>query len=84
MPRPKPLEPLKPREIRLSDKDWQTFRSSGGVDALRMWLNRTTKSAARRKARDEAIRADLSCGLPVAVLVSKYALSKTTIYRITR
>ena len=84
MPRPKPPEPLKPRQIRLSDSDWQKLREAGGPAAMRLWLNRTTESAARRKSRDEAIRLGLGCGLSVAVLASKYELSKKTIYEITR
>ena len=38
MPRPKPPEPLKSRFIRLSDTEWETFKSLGGADWLRKFM----------------------------------------------
>lgn len=38
MPRPKPPEPLKPREIRLSDSQFQKLQGLGGAAWLRRFL----------------------------------------------
>ena len=38
MPRPKPPEPLKPREIRLSDTQWLILKQLGGATWLREML----------------------------------------------
>ena len=35
MPRPKPPQPLKPREIRMSDEQWEKFKAHGGAAWLR-------------------------------------------------
>ena len=35
MPRPKPPEPLKGRQIRMSDTEWAKFKEMGGADWLR-------------------------------------------------
>ena len=38
MPRPKPPEPLNPRQIRMSDSQWEAFQAWGGADRLRQFL----------------------------------------------
>jgi hypothetical protein len=38
MPRPKPLEPLKGRQIRMSDTEWAMFKSMGGAEWLRKMM----------------------------------------------
>lgn len=38
MPRPKPPEPLKPREIRLSDQQFAKLKELGGAAWLRRFL----------------------------------------------
>lgn len=38
MPRPKPPEPLKGRQIRLSDTEWRVFRDMGGAAWLRKMM----------------------------------------------
>lgn len=40
MPRPKPPEPLRPRVIRLSDRQMLVFKQLGGVQWLRELLNK--------------------------------------------
>ncbi len=40
MPRPKPPEPLKPRYIRLSDKQFTILNHLGGADWLRKLLEK--------------------------------------------
>lgn len=40
MPRPKPPEPLKPREIRLSDRQWLILKQLGGAQWLREALDK--------------------------------------------
>ena len=38
MPRPRPPEPLKPRQMRLSDSEWTKFKEVGGAEWLRKVL----------------------------------------------
>ncbi len=38
MPRPKPPEPLKNRQIRMSDSEWANFKKLGGADWLRKYV----------------------------------------------
>jgi len=43
MPRPKPPEPLKHRFIRMSDSEWEKFKSLGGADWLRKFMRSKPK-----------------------------------------
>jgi hypothetical protein len=38
VPRPKPPEPLKPRQLRMSDTEWLKFKEMGGADWLRKFM----------------------------------------------
>ena len=40
MPRPKPPEPLSPRFVRMSDKQWLIFKHLGGSEWLRAELEK--------------------------------------------
>jgi hypothetical protein len=40
MPRAKPLEPLEPRYMRMSDRHWMIFKQLGGSDWLRGLLDK--------------------------------------------
>jgi len=40
VPRPKPPEPLKPRFMRMSDRQWMIFTQLGGADWLRGLLEK--------------------------------------------
>jgi len=40
MPRPKPLEPITFRNIRMSDRQWMIFNQLGGADWLRTFLEK--------------------------------------------
>jgi len=40
MPRPKPPAPLKVRYVRLSDKQWMILQQLGGLDWLRVLLEK--------------------------------------------
>ncbi len=40
MPRPKPPEPLKFRNIRMSDRQWMIFNQLGGAEWLRALLDK--------------------------------------------
>jgi hypothetical protein len=40
MPRAKPLEPLKHRYLRMSDRQWMIFKQLGGADWLRVLLDK--------------------------------------------
>jgi hypothetical protein len=40
MPRPKPPEPLKGRQIRVSDRQWLIFKQLGGTQWLRELLDK--------------------------------------------
>jgi len=43
MPRPKPPMPLKGRQVRMSDVEWQMFKELGGAD----WLRKHVKQKAK-------------------------------------
>jgi len=43
MPRPKPPEPLKGRQIRLTDRHMMIFQELGGIDWLRKHLDKSAK-----------------------------------------
>lgn len=43
MPRPKPPEPLKGRQIRMADSEWAKFQEMGGAD----WLRRIMRTRPR-------------------------------------
>ena len=40
MPRAKPPEPLEPRYMRMSDRQWMIFKQLGGADWLRVLLDK--------------------------------------------
>lgn len=40
MPRPKPLEPIKIRYIKMSDRQWIMFNELGGADWLRKFVEK--------------------------------------------
>jgi len=40
MPRPKPPEPLRGRQIRMSDRHWVIFQHLGGAEWLRVLLEK--------------------------------------------
>ena len=40
MPRPKPPEPIKGRQIRVSDRQWMIFQQLGGIKWLRAELEK--------------------------------------------
>ena len=40
MPRPKPIEPIKPRYIKMSDRQWIIFNHLGGAEWLRALLDK--------------------------------------------
>lgn len=42
MPRPKPPNPLKGRQVRLSDIEWAMLQHLGGAEWLRNVLNKTS------------------------------------------
>jgi hypothetical protein len=52
MPRPKPLEPLKTRAVRLSDRHMLIFKELGGIDWLRDHLDKKAKMPAKYYRRE--------------------------------
>ena len=52
MPRPKPLEELKPRWMRLSDRQVMIFQELGGIDWLRKHLDKSAKMPAKYYRRE--------------------------------
>jgi len=40
MPRPKPPEPIKPRYIKMSDRQWMILNQLGGAEWLRALLDK--------------------------------------------
>jgi hypothetical protein len=47
VPRPKPPEPLKGRQIRLTDRHMMIFQELGGIDWLRKQLDKSAKMPAK-------------------------------------
>lgn len=47
MPRPKPPEPLKGRQIRLTDRHMAIFKDLGGIDWLRKELDKNARLPAK-------------------------------------
>jgi hypothetical protein len=43
MPRPKPLEPLFGRQVRMSDRHWMILKELGGAEWLRKQLDKNAK-----------------------------------------
>jgi hypothetical protein len=55
MARPKPPEPIKPREVRLSDRQWLILKQLGGATWLRALLEK--KAPMPKKYYDTELRA---------------------------
>lgn len=53
MPRAKPIEPLKHRYLRMSDRQWMIFKQLGGADWLRGLLEK--KAPMPKKYYDQEI-----------------------------
>ena len=47
MPRPKPPEPLKARQVRMSDRQWMIFNELGNAEWLRKQLDKKAKMPAK-------------------------------------
>ena len=47
MPRPKPPEPLKVRQVRMSDRQWMMFNELGNAEWLRKQLDKNAKMPAK-------------------------------------
>ena len=47
MPRPKPPEPLKARQVRMSDRQWMIFNELGNAEWLRKQLDKNAKMPAK-------------------------------------
>ena len=54
MPRPKPPEPLKFRNIRMSDRQWIIFNQLGGAEWLRQMI--VKKTPMPKKYYDELLK----------------------------
>ena len=52
MPRPKPLELLKGRQIRLTDRHMMIFKELGGIEWLRTQLDKKAKMPAKYYRRE--------------------------------
>ncbi len=52
MPRPKPLEPLKVRQVRMSDRQWIMFNELGNAEWLRKQLDKNAKMPAKYYRRE--------------------------------
>jgi len=52
MPRPKPPEPLKGRQIRLTDRHMMIFQELGGIDWLRKQLDKNAKMPVKYYRRE--------------------------------
>ena len=54
MPRPKPLEPLIGRQVRMSDRHWIIFNQLGGAEWLRQMI--VKKTPMPKKFYDELLK----------------------------
>jgi hypothetical protein len=54
MPRPKPLEPLIGRQVRMSDRHWIIFNQLGGAEWLRQMI--VKKTPMPKKYYDELLK----------------------------
>ena len=54
MPRPKPLEPLIGRQVRMSDRHWIIFNQLGGAEWLRQMI--VKKMPMPKKFYDELLK----------------------------
>ena len=52
MPRPKPLEPLLGRQVRMSDRHWMILQELGGAEWLRNQLDKKAKMPAKYYRRE--------------------------------
>lgn len=84
MPRPKPAEELKPRCVRLSDTEWQLFKTVGGVDWLRSRLGKLRLTNNLKAIRNRRMRMDFMGGMTQTAIAKKYNVDRTTVWRITQ
>lgn len=84
MPRPKPPEDLKPRQVRLSERQWQRLLALGGADWLRRTLsNKGQHLVTRQKVlRNRNVRIDRAAGMEIKAIAEKYSISWRTVLRI--
>ena len=84
MPRPKPLEPLIPWSVRLTEKNIAALRRLGGSTWLRAMISKNDRGKTAivlRKERDRRIRVDRSAGRTTGQLAVKYGVSTRTVVR---
>jgi len=84
MPRPKPAQELKPRHIRLSDRQWARLQELGGSEWLRQTLSyRALRAVTAEKAeRNRRMRIDRAAGVSFAELAKRYGISERTVFRV--
>jgi hypothetical protein len=86
MPRPKPPEEIKPRCVKLSDKQWLKFKTIGGSEWLRTTLDgRVTRPVTAEKTeRNRRVRIDRTAGMLIKDIAAKHAVSWRTVLRILK
>lgn len=82
MPRPKPPEPLKPRQVRLSDTQWIAFKALGGGDWLRSRITKLNMVGIAKRQRNRAIRKAHALGVPMADIGKKFNVDRSTVWRV--
>lgn len=84
MPRPKPLEPLKPRAVRMSDTEWELFKNIGGSDWLRSRLQKLNLTGIVKRQRDRRIRKAASMGKSSAQIGKEFNIDRSTVWRVLK
>ena len=84
MPRPKPIEPLKPRAVRMSDTEWESFKHLGGADWLRSRLDKLRIKGIVKRQRNTRIRAAAKLGKSHAQIGKELNIDRSTVWRILK
>lgn len=84
MPRPKPPEPLKPRAVRMSDTEWETFKNVGGSDWLRSRLKKLNLTGIAKRQRNQRIRKAALMGKSDAQIGKEFNIDRSTVWRILK
>jgi hypothetical protein len=82
MSKPEPALPLKPRYLRMTDKDWATFKAIGGADWLRARIAAMRPSVIAKRKRDVQIRKDFAEGLTDIAIAKKHNIDRVTVWRL--
>jgi hypothetical protein len=84
MPRAKPPEILKPRAVRMSDKEWEMFKHIGGANWLRSRLSKLNSAGIVKRQHHQRIRAAASMGKTHSQISKEFDIDRSTVWRILK